>query len=73
MGNKKISLISKQLFTVSEIRAKMCLFSEKDRNVYYLKWMKKQLEQHYQNSVFFTDEPGCSRVVCFTVMASTKL
>ena len=30
----------------------MCSFAEKDLNVYSLKWMKKQLEQEYQNSVF---------------------
>ena len=35
--------------------------------------MKKQLEQHYQNSIFFTEDPGRSNVVCFAVMASTIL
>ena len=62
-----------ELFTVSELHAKMCSFTEKDLNVSSLKWLKKQLEQHYQNSIFFTDETGRSNVVCFTVMASTIL
>ena len=62
-----------ELFTVSELYAKMCSFAEKDQNVYSLKWMKKQLEQHHQNSIFFTDEPGRSNIVCFTDMASTIL
>ena len=35
--------------------------------------MKKQLEQHYQNSIFFTDELGRSNVVYFTVTVSTIL
>ena len=51
----------------------MCSFTEKDLNASSLKWMKKQLEQHYQNSIIFTDEPGRSNVVCFTVMASIIL
>ena len=62
-----------ELFTISEPHAKMCSFTEKDLNVSSLKWMKKLLEQHYQNSIFFTDNPGRSNVVCFTVMASTVL
>ena len=41
-----------ELFKVSELHAKMCLFAEKDLNVYSLKWIKKQIEQHYQNSLF---------------------
>ena len=62
-----------ELFTVNELHAKMCSFTEKDLNVSFLKWMKKQLEQHYQNSIFFADDPGRSNVVCFSVMASTIL
>ena len=62
-----------ELFTVSELRAKMCSFTKKDLNVSSLKQMKKQLEQHYQNSIFFTDEPGRSNIVYFTVTASTLL
>ena len=37
---------------MSEIHEKMYSLSEKDQNAYCLKWMKKELEQHYQNSVF---------------------
>ena len=44
--------IKSNLFTVSEIHAKMYSFAEKDLNAYCLKWMKKQLGQHYQNSIF---------------------
>ena len=33
-----------ELFTVSELHAKMCSFAEKYLNLYSLKWMKKQLE-----------------------------
>ena len=62
-----------ELFTMSEPHAKMYSFTEKDLNVSSLKWMKKLLEQHYQNSIFFTDNPGRSNVVCFTVMANTVL
>ena len=35
--------------------------------------MNKQLEQHHQNSIFFTDEPDHSNVVYFTDMESTIL
>ena len=42
----------RELFTVSELHAKMCSFGEKDQNAYSLKWMKRKLEQHYQNSFF---------------------
>ena len=42
----------RELFTVSELHAKMCSCGEKDQNAYSLKCMKKQLEQHYQNSFF---------------------
>ena len=49
-----------ELFTISELHPKMCSFTEKDLNVSSLKWMEKQLEQHYQNSIIFTDEPGRS-------------
>ena len=45
--------MNKQLFTVSALHAKLCLFAEKGLNVYYLKWIKKQLKQHYKNSIFF--------------------
>ena len=62
-----------ELFTLSELSTKMCSFAEKDLNVYSLKWMNKQLEQHYQNSIFFTDEPDHSNVVYFTDMESTIL
>ena len=62
-----------ELFTVSELHAKMCSFTEKYLNVSSLKSMKMQLQKHYQNSTFFTDDPGSSNVVCFTVMASTIL
>ena len=62
-----------ELFTLSELHAKMYSFTEKDLNIYSLKWMKKQLEQHYQNSFFFKDESHRSNVVCFTDMASTIL
>ena len=60
-----------ELFTESELHAKMCSFTEKDLNVYTLQWIENQLQQHYQNSIFFTDEAGPSNVVCFTDMAST--
>ena len=40
-----------KLFTVSKLHAKVCSF-ENDLNVSSLKWMKKQLEQFYQNSFF---------------------
>ena len=40
-----------ELLTVSKLYAKMCSFAEKDLNVYCWKWMKKQLEQHYQNPI----------------------
>ena len=62
-----------ELFTVSELHGKMCSFIEKDLNISSLKWMKKHLEQHYHNQMFFTDDPGRSSVVCFTVMISTIL
>ena len=29
-----------------------CKNAEKDLNIYCVRWMKKQLEQHYQNSIF---------------------
>ena len=51
----------------------MCLFAEKDINVYAFKWMKRQLEQHYENSIFFINEPGRLKEVCFTDMASIIL
>ena len=51
-----------ELFTVSELHGKMCSIIEKDLNISSLKWMKKHL-----------DDPGCSSVVCFTVMISTIL
>ena len=38
-----------ELFTVSELHGKMCSIIEKDLNISSLKWMKKHLEQHYQN------------------------
>ena len=41
-----------ELSTVRKLHAIMCSFPEKDLNVCCLKWMKKQLEQHYQNSIF---------------------
>ena len=47
-----------ELFTVSELHAKICSFAEKNT---------------YQNSIFFTVEPSCSNIVCFTDMASTIL
>ena len=62
-----------ELFTVSELHAKVCSFTEKNLYFSSLKWMKKQLERFYQNSIYFTDEPGRSNVVYFTVMASTIL
>ena len=62
-----------ELFTLSELHAKIYSFKEKDLLVCSLKWMKKQLEQHYQNSIFFTDESHRSNVVCFTDMASAIL
>ena len=40
-----------ELFTVSELHAKICSFAEKNT---------------YQNSIFFTVEPSCSNIVCFT-------
>ena len=36
-----------KLLTASKLHAKMCSFAEKDQNAYSLKWMKKQLEQHF--------------------------
>ena len=62
-----------ELFILSDLHAKMYSFTEKDLNVYSLKWMKKQSEQHYKNSIFFTDESQRSNVVCFADMASTIL
>ena len=53
-----------ELFTVSELHAKMCSFTEKYLNVSSLKSMKMQSQKHYQNSTFFTDDPGSSNVVC---------
>ena len=35
--------------------------------------MKKQLEQHYQNSIFLTNEPGRSNIVRITDVTSIKL
>ena len=48
-------------------------FAEKDLNVCSSKGMKKQLEKHHQNSIFFTNEPGRSDIVCFTVMARNHI
>ena len=85
MGNMNLTFFTKKCMPstkrvetdhnpgVSELHAKMCSFAEKDQNGYSLEWMKKQLEQHYQNSVFFTDELGRLNVVYFTNMASTIL
>ena len=41
-----------KLFTMSDLHAKLSSFAEKDRNIYCLKWMKKQWERHYQNLIF---------------------
>ena len=35
--------------------------------------MKKQLEQHYQNSIFLTNEPGRSNIVRITDVTIIKL
>ena len=43
-----------ELFAVSKVHAKMWSFAEKILNIYCLKWMKQQLEQHYQNSSFLS-------------------
>ena len=49
---------------VSSVAAKMSTLSNSEE-VYSVKWLKRNLKEHYKDSIVFIDEPGRSNVVCF--------
>ena len=61
------------LFTIAELRTKMCSPAGENSEVYTIKRMKQKIEERWKHYVFFTNEPGRSNVVCFIDMASSIL
>ena len=57
-----------ELYTVTELQAKMMVFSD-GSEVYTVKRLKQKLEEHYGECVFFAEFEGRENVVCFRNMA----
>ena len=58
-----------ELYTLSELHAKMVEFSDDESEVYTIKRLKQKLQEHYKEFIFFSDIEGRSNVLCFRNMA----
>ena len=57
-----------ELYTLIELHSKMTEFSD-GSCVYTIKRLKKKLQEHYQEHIFFANVEGHENVACFRNMA----
>ena len=53
-----------ELYTLTELHSKMVEFSD-GGDVYTIKRLKQQLQEHYKEHIFFANVEGRENVVCF--------
>ena len=59
-----------ELYTLSELHAKMEEFSDESGGVYSIKRLKQKLQKHYKEFIFFAEIEGRGNIFCFRNMAN---
>ena len=60
-----------EMYTLSELHAKMAEFAD-GSEIYSIKRFKQKLQEHYKDSIFFTEVGGRDNVICLRSVSSMK-